>query len=466
MTLEATSHATIEPQLAHQLGVQTQQISRVMGQYDAEAEVVGGQIHQRSITYEIRSRVTLGLERLRVLKRDLLSALRSGDIGVSRGDDGWQLRLALPAEPPVPLMRLLASIGPLYPATAAVGMSVAGNPILVRFAPDEVTHALVSGDANAGKTTLLRTIAVGLALNNRQSDLQLLLIEGRESDQTPGLLDDTSALYPLSYLPHLLTDPVAGAGAAGEVLHFLAAEMDHRRDHKVRRPVIVVLIDHLVGLLEASEASLTDDLIRLLQYGPAAGIHVVAATSRPASEKIDVMLRSNMPVRLVGQVTDQEAARRAAGIRNTGAENLAGMGDFLALSDGESAHFQAAAISDYELHYQLTQLYQSARPRLLAQAWSTRPSLKPEEPEQAPAKPEPIPFAARNGTVEVKPPSRPQPKSRPTTPEDEPQVSPESVPFAARNGTVEVKSPPRPQPKSRPPSPIDDFEDSSEPLPF
>lgn len=461
MTLEATSHASLEPQLAHQLGVQTQQINRVMEQYDAEAEVVGGQIHQSSITYEIKSRLTIGWERLRVLKQDLLTALRSGDIGVSRGDDGWQLRLARPAEPPVPLMRLLASIGPLSPATAAVGLSIEGNPVLLRFGPDEVTHALISGDTNSGKTTLLRTIAVGLALNNRQSDLQLLLVEGQESQQTHGLLDDSSALYPLSYLPHLLTDPVAGPDAAGEVLHFLAAEMDHRRTHKVRRPVIIVLIDHLVVLLEASEASLTDDLIRLLQYGPAAGIHVVAATSRPASEAIDVMLRSNMPVRLVGQMADPEAARRAGGIRNTGAENLVGEGDFLALSDGECAHFQAAAISDYELHYQLTQLYQAGRPRLLAQSWSTRPTMKREQP---PPKPEPVPFTARNGTVEVKPPPQPQPKSRPAPAEDGVEDSPEPAPFTARSGVV--KPPPRPQPRSRP-TPVDDeFEDSSEPLPF
>lgn len=429
MSLEAIPHGNVEPQLAHQLGVQTRQINRVMEQYDAEAEVVGGQVHQNSITYELRGRLAFGLERLREIKRDLLAALRSGDIGVSRGDDGWQLRLNRPAEPAVPLMRLLASVGPLSPATAAIGLSMAGNPVLLRFAPSDVTHALVSGDEDAGKTTLLRTIAVGLALNNRQSDLQLLLIEGQESSSSPGMLNDSSALYPLSYLPHLLTDPVSGADAAGEVIHFLVAEMDHRRTHKVRRPVIVVLIDHLVSLLEASEASLTDDLIRLLQYGPAAGIHLVAATSRPESDRIDVMLRSNMPVRIVGRTTDPETARRAAGIRNTGAENLAGAGDFLALADDECARFQAAAISDYELHYQLTQLYQTGQPRLLAQTWSERPTVKPKQPEPPPAKPEPVSFTARNGSVEVKSPPRPQPKVRPQPQEDLTEDSSEPLPF-------------------------------------
>lgn len=430
MSLEARPNSNIEPRLAHQLGVQTHQINRVMEQYDEEAEVVGGEVHQNWVTYEIRSRLELGLERLRTVKQDLLAALRTGNIGVSRGGDGWQLRLSRPAEPPVPLMSLLASTGPLAPATAAVGLSMAGNPILLRFAADEVTHALISGDNGAGKTTLLRTIAVGLAVNNRQSDLQLLIIEGEENGREPGLLDETSPLFPLSYLPHLLTDPVAGADAAAELLHFLAAEMDHRRTHKVRRPVIVVVIDQLAALLAAGETSLSDDLIRLLQYGPAAGMHVVAATGRPAAPQIDVMMRSNMPVRLVGQTADPETARRAAGVRNTGAENLAGEGDFLALAGDECARFQAAAISDYDLHYQLAQLYQTARPRLLAQTWSPRPVVRPPEPEVPPAS-----------------------KSEP-------------VSFSARNGTVEMKSPPRPQPKARPASPAGDLEDQSDPLPF
>lgn len=444
MTFEIVSPEPLDPQLAHQLDIQTRQINRVVERYDGDAAVVGGQIGGSSVTFDVRSKIALGLERLRDLQHDLLAALRAGEVGFSRGRDGWQLRLSRPEDPPVPLLRLLSSAGPLPRATAAIGLSMAGNPILLRFAASEVTHVLISGDASAGKTTLLRTIAVGLALTNRQSELQLLVIEGEENPADPGVLAQESLLYPLSYLPHLLTDPVSGADTAGEVLRFMAGEMDYRRQHRVRRPVIVVLIDHLATLLEAAEEKVADDLIRLLQYGPSAGIHVVAATSRPASEAIDVMMRSNMPVRLVGYTLDSETARRVTGIRNAGTEHLAGGGDFLAIADDEVARFQAADINDYDLHFELTQLYDPSRPRLLARSWSERPRMKPKAtpPPEQPA----MKFTAR-------PPVAQEPEYR-------------SEQESVRSVAKESKAVQRPQPVKRPEQLPDQSGQSSETLPF
>ena len=53
-------------------------------------------------------------------------------------------------------------------------------------------------------------------------------------------------------------------------------------------------------------------------------------------------MKANFPVRLVGRVASTDDARVAAGIGGTGAEKLAGRGDFLLIAGGQIIRFQAA----------------------------------------------------------------------------------------------------------------------------
>ena len=49
-------------------------------------------------------------------------------------------------------------------------------------------------------------------------------------------------------------------------------------------------------------------------------------------------------MRLVGRVASSEDARVAAGIGGTGAEKLAGRGDFVLIAGGQTIRFQAAQV--------------------------------------------------------------------------------------------------------------------------
>jgi S-DNA-T family DNA segregation ATPase FtsK/SpoIIIE len=91
-------------------------------------------------------------------------------------------------------------------------------------------------------------------------------------------------------------------------------------------------------------------LTRLTQRGREAGIHIVAATQKPTSAVLGSLVKANFPVRLVGRVTSAEDARTATGWSGTGAERLAGRGDFLAVAEGRVIRFQAAHISPAEIH--------------------------------------------------------------------------------------------------------------------
>jgi len=365
-----------DKRLRHQLGIQMQQITRVLNHHRVPASVEGGEVRPQQISFDIQTQLAAGLELVRGLKDDLVNALGVGDVAVVREEGQWQLRVGRPDDAPVPLLRLLTSLTDLPPLTAVAGMADSGQPVLLRFGANRIKNVLVAGEPGAGKTTLLRSIAAGLALTNRQSALQLLVMDPRGLDNAPnGALHP---LRPLGYLPHVLTDPTGAIDACADIIHFLAEEMEYRRRERLQWPRIVALVDHVVTLVDEAGGATQHDLLRLIQYGAAAGIHLVMATDQAeAPFLMDRTLRVGVSARLVGRLHDAAAARKVAGVALDGAPDLSGQGDFFAVVGSETTYFQGAYISDYDLHMELSKMA-AVRPRLLAQPYSPRPRLEPE----------------------------------------------------------------------------------------
>jgi S-DNA-T family DNA segregation ATPase FtsK/SpoIIIE len=385
-----------EARLRHQLDVQTRQINRVMSHHDVPAVVSGGDVQPRVVNFDLQTQIAAGLERIRGLKDDLVSALGVGDVALSRDGDRWRLRVARPDDPPVPLLALLDFIENLPARTAAIGLAEDGQPVLLSFSSSKTGHVLIAGETGAGKTTLLRTIAVSLALANRQSELQLQVLDPvwpLDEDSSPGV----HPLMPLGYLPHMLSDPALGVEACAPIVHFLAEEMNYRRLEHVVSPRIVVLLDHALTFLEESEPGARDDLLRLLQYGARAGIHLVLATDRPESPLLDSTIRAAISTNIIGRLGDPATAKRLAGVRLDQAALLFGEGDFLCVTGGDVTYFQAAHIGDYDLHLKLGQLLDPDRPRLLAQPFNARLKMVKGKKE----KPAATTFSMRNGAVDL-----------------------------------------------------------------
>ncbi|MEZ4516208.1 MAG: FtsK/SpoIIIE domain-containing protein [Chloroflexota bacterium] len=220
---------TADEKMRYQLDLQARQIDAVLTHHDVNGTVTSGDVQPRSVDFDIQAPLNAGLERMRGLKSNLMAALGVRDLAVTKQDGRWRVQVERSYEPPVPLTDLLAGLPDLPTGTAAIGVSDSGQPVLLSFDAETVPHVLIVGDENAGKTTLLRTIAAGLALTNRQSDVQLLLIDG--GDQTGDL---NKLWHPLAYLPPYHDRPGSGFGNWGRVLHFLVGEMSYRR--KQARP--------------------------------------------------------------------------------------------------------------------------------------------------------------------------------------------------------------------------------------
>jgi len=133
-------------------------------------------------------------------------------------------------------------------------------------------------------------------------------------------------------------------------------------------PRLVVAIDELADLLQSGGKGVAEALTRLTQRGREAGIHVVAATQRPAATLVGGLVKANFPVRLVGSVVSPEDAKVAAGIGGTGAERLLGRGDFLLVAKGQVIRFQAAYAGGSELAGVVAQVRAGGRRRRSWQA--------------------------------------------------------------------------------------------------
>jgi S-DNA-T family DNA segregation ATPase FtsK/SpoIIIE len=228
--------------------------------------------------------------------------------------------------------------------TAILGIDNEGVPLLLRLASPDVAHCLIAGTTGSGKTELARTLVASLVKHQPARDVQLALFDPKGH-----------GFSMFAGVPHLLFPVISEVEEMAGRLGYLVAEMERReRQHAATgmaalRPRIVVVIDELADVLQTSGLEVETLLTRLVQRGRSAGISVVACTQKPSARAVGTVLRANFPVRLVGRVTSADEARVAAGIGGTGAEKLAGRGDFMLIAGGEVIRFQAAQMRATEV---------------------------------------------------------------------------------------------------------------------
>ena len=186
-------------------------------------------------------------------------------------------------------------------------------------------------------------------MHNHLGEVQLVLVDPKGRGPA------------LARLPHLLCPPLSEAPAIAERLDWLVEEMARRDREGISSPHLVLAVDELAELAAVCGSRALDALTRLCQRGREAGIHVVAATQKPASSRLGPHLKANIHVRLVGSVASADDARVATGLPASGAERLAGRGDFLLVVRGQCCRFQAAFATEAELRAIAERLRQGGR---------------------------------------------------------------------------------------------------------
>ncbi|MDO5701169.1 MAG: FtsK/SpoIIIE domain-containing protein [Bowdeniella nasicola] len=182
------------------------------------------------------------------------------------------------------------------------------GPLLVDLVRDG-PHAIVAGTTGAGKSELLTTWLLMLAATNPPTTLTFLLIDFKGG----------AAFGPLIRLPHtigVLTD-LEPAGTA-RALTSLRAQL-RRRERLLAAaglrsideyetsgctplmPRILVVIDEFAALT-SDHPDVLDQFVRIATQGRSLGIHLIAATQRPAGA-VSAQMRANMPLRICLRVT-------------------------------------------------------------------------------------------------------------------------------------------------------------------
>lgn len=366
-----------EERLRHKLEIQSMQIEGVFEQHQIPSRVAGGQVGPGWVRFDLQTSLAAAMERMHQIKADLSRVLASANITLSPQKDRLHIEVAQPSAEAVNLLDLLAVVPPLPPITAAMGWSDDDRPVVVDLLKPEAAHLLVAGSEGAGKTVLLRTMALSLAMSNKPSRLQLVVIDG-DAAADPAKAHE---LAPLNYLPHILTPVVDDVATAKEILTFLVREAEYRQSQAVTTPAIGVFVDGADYLLGQKDAAIAEALRQLVQSGAKAGIHLVLSTNQPTASYLDNLFKASFPARIVGKVVDTAAARAASGQSDSQAESLLGEGDFIAFAGGSVSHFQAAFIGGTDLLQTLETLHHRRLPVLVAQTTSIRPTLQPSEEE-------------------------------------------------------------------------------------
>jgi S-DNA-T family DNA segregation ATPase FtsK/SpoIIIE len=327
-------------------------IEMVLHEHKAPARVTGGHVTPRWVQFLLQTNPGVKISRVESLSREIAVALGAPSARVTT--QGNAVRIEVPRTDPQPLklLPLCARIPPsrIPPGTAVLGLADDGAPLLVRLPSPEVAHVLLAGTTGSGKTALLQTIVLSLALLHHRRQLQFVLIDPKGR-----------AFEALQRLPHLLRPIVTQPDRAVQTLSDLVCLMEQRDRSRVTDPRIVVAIDELADLAQTGGQAILDGLGRLVQRGREAGIHVIGATQKPSSAVIGPLVKANFPVRLVGRVVSAEDARVAAGVGGTSAEKLTGRGDFIAVYGPGLIRFQAAYVSMGEMEMAVQHLAQGIR---------------------------------------------------------------------------------------------------------
>ncbi len=326
--------------MPHKYELQAARIETVLSAHKVPARVWQATVTPRFVRFDVTTALGTRLNKVSNLAEELAFSLGARATRVYR--EGGVLHVEVPRETSrvVELLPLCNKLTAIPPNCAVLGVDEGGVPLLLRLDSPDVAHVLLAGTTGSGKTALLRTLLISLAMHNHPGRLQIVLIDPKGR----GLAD-------LAGLPHIWQGRgvIQGVSETAAILEALLEEMTRRDTSRQTLPRIVVALDELADLLVTGGKPVAEALTRLTQRGREAGIHTIAATQRPSAALVGGLMKANFPVRLVGSVVSPEDAKVAAGIAGTEAERLLGRGDFLLVAKGQVIRFQAAYVAGVDL---------------------------------------------------------------------------------------------------------------------
>src|SRR3990172_9278275 len=208
-------------------------IERVLAALSLPIRVRGGQIREGRVRFLLS-------EQASGMRRALRGALGAPQVGLEQQGPGLALEVQQPSRENLRLLPLLDLLGELPPLHLALGMGVDGRPLVIDIASPSSWHLLATGEAGIGKSELLRSALIALALGTAPLEARILGIDltGRE-------------LAPLEAVPHALCELACEPRFADELLDWAVAQLRERGASDRPQPHLVLWLDDLGSLAAA-----------------------------------------------------------------------------------------------------------------------------------------------------------------------------------------------------------------------
>ncbi len=200
---------------------------------------------------------------------------------------------------------------------ALLGMATDGTieVDLVRDGP----HALIAGTTGSGKSELLRSLIVSLALGSGPQHLTFVLVDYKGGATFDSLADLPHVVGTVTDLDHRLADralrsldaelrrreSVLREQGAGDISSLRRARPD------VHMPRLVVIVDEFAALA-AEQPDFLHALVGIAQRGRSLGLHLILATQRPQGIVSDD-IRANTNLRIALRMHDPADALDVVG---------------------------------------------------------------------------------------------------------------------------------------------------------
>jgi S-DNA-T family DNA segregation ATPase FtsK/SpoIIIE len=205
---------------------------------------------------------------------------------------------------------------------ATIG-AAAGTPFHVDLRHDG-PHALIAGTTGAGKSELLQTLVVALAVNLPPDRLTFLLVDYKGGaafkdfaalPHVVGMVTDLD-----EHLTHRALTSLNAELKRREALLAAAGAADLRemeeRDPDGAPPSLVIVIDEFATLAKEVPA-FVDGVVDVAQRGRSLGVHLVLATQRPGGV-VSENIRANTNLRIALRVASEQDSEDVIGARDAG----------------------------------------------------------------------------------------------------------------------------------------------------
>ena len=252
----------------------------------------------------------------------------------------------------------------------AIGKTIT-NEVLV-FDLAKAPHLLVAGATGQGKSVGLNAIITSLLYKKHPAELKIVLVDPKKVEFS---FYEPIANHFLAKVPDEEADPIiTDVTKVVRTLNSLCKEMDTRYDllktaraHNIKEynqkfiarqlnpnnghrflPYIVVVIDEFGDLIMTAGKEVELPIARIAQLARAVGIHMIIATQRPTTNIITGTIKANFPSRIAFKVSAGIDSKTI--LDRTGAQQLIGRGDMLALVGGsEPERVQCAFVDTPEV---------------------------------------------------------------------------------------------------------------------